>query len=83
MAERRTIHPPYLVNRLRMTEPDEELLKTDNARMSELHRFLRYLLDAYDNVQSVVAVLTGGGSGGVLTAEQTHAKIMIRVSLDF
>jgi len=78
------IHPPYLVNRLRMRDPDEELLSTDNARMSELHRFLRYLLDSYDNVQKQLDELTGGDSGdSVLTESQIHAKIMIRESLGF
>lgn len=76
------IHPPYLVNRLRGDTP-EELLKSTGGAFSELHRYIRYLLDANDFVQKELGEITGDGPESVPTEVEMHAKIMIRVSLDF
>lgn len=77
-----TIHPPYMLNRLRANMPEQEF--KDNLQMlfGEIHRFFRYLVDANDQVQQELEEIVGDGSG-TLTAKQIHAKIMIRVSLDF
>jgi len=56
MAERRPIHPPYFIDRFRSDDP-RDLRTTSNTLFSELHRFLRYLLDCFDNVQDDVTEL--------------------------
>ena len=77
-----TIHPPYFIDRFRSADP-KELRDTSNTLFAELHRFLRYVLNANDQVQQELDDLTGDEGDGILTEKQIHAKIMIRVSLDF
>lgn len=76
------IHVPYLVNRVRADDP-KKIRDTVNAILEELHRFLRYLQDSNDNTQTILDELTGEGPDSVPTLAEMHAKIMIRVSLDF
>lgn len=88
MARRFTIHPPYLANRgwTKGAEPEEQihaLRQSFDSAMQELHRWLRYMLDANDQTQITLGDLTGDGPDSVLSAKDIHAKIMIRVSLDF
>lgn len=88
MARRFTIHPPYLANRgwpngASVEEQVKSLQDSFDSAMQELHRWLRYMLNANDQTQITLGDLTGDGPDSVLTAKEIHAKIMIRVSLDF
>lgn len=75
-----TIHPPYFIDRFRSDDP-RDLRTTSNTLFSELHRFLRYVLNANDQIQQDLEDIAGEGGG--LSEKEAHAKIMIRVSLDF
>lgn len=89
MADRRfTIHPPYLANRgwpkgADADEKIEHLKGSVDSAMQELHRWLRYMTDANDFTQVTLGELLDGEAGEGLTEAETHAKIMIRVSLGF
>jgi hypothetical protein len=75
-----TIHPPYFIDRFRSADP-KNLRDTSNTLFAELHRFLRYLMDANDQVQQEIEDITGDEGG--LNAKEAHAKMMIRESLGF
>ena len=79
MARRFSIHPPYPVNRLNVTSP-ESTRTSFNDLMAELHRWMRYMTDANDLTQVTLGDLSDSAAAA---AQGIHAKIMIRVSLDF
>lgn len=86
MADPRfTIHPPYLANRgwPKGADADEKILhlkESFDSAMQELHRWLRYMTNANDFTQVTLGDLTDSAT---TDAQGVHAKIMIRVSLDF
>ena len=55
-TQRHSIHPPYLVNRVRSEEPPE-IRKTLNVVFGELHRWIRYVRDTGDNDQANFSIL--------------------------
>jgi hypothetical protein len=79
MPRRFTIHPPYLVDRIR-TDTPENTRSSFNSLMAELHRWLRYMTDANDSTQVTLGVLEDSAAS---ESQGIHAKMMIRVSLDF
>lgn len=88
MARRFTIHPPYLANRgwLKGDSAEKQIQQLQDSfdsAMQELSRWLRYATNANDFTQVTLGDITSGSGGGLLNARAIHAKIMIRVSLDF